>query len=91
MFYLFGYNTNLMTNEANCADVRMVNNLMQYMEKDLDLHLETYEDLPAQLVPVAFEKYAKEVELVKQRLAAEAQDDSSSYFDEEVELDEMMS
>ena len=42
-------------------------------------------------VPDAFVEYAKEVELVKQRLAAKPQEDSSSYFDEEVELDDLLS
>ena len=47
--------------------------------------------LPARQVPAAFEEYAKEVALVRQRLAAKPQEDSSSYFDEEVEVDEVLS
>ena len=73
--------------EASYADARIVSNLMQFMDRDLDLQLETYQALPMRQIPVSFEEYAKEVELVKQRLAAEPQEDSSSYFDEEVELD----
>ena len=50
--YLLVYNTNRMTIEASCVDVRIVNNLMQFMERDLDLQLETYQALPMRQIPV---------------------------------------